>query len=75
MDSPFLDKKIVLENEHAFSIYDATPIPSSYKHIQALNQNSEQILQNYELMDLITYCDDAIGVENVLDIGRILNAA
>jgi 5'-3' exonuclease len=67
--------QLIKEYGDAFSIYDATPIPSSYKHIQALNQNSEQILQNYELMDLITYCDDAIGVENVLDIGRILNAA
>ena len=67
--------QLIREYGDAFSIYDATPIPSSYKHIQALNENSEQILQNYELMDLITYCDDAIGVENVLDIGRILNAA
>ena len=67
--------QLIKEYADAFSIYDATPIPSSYKYIQALNENSEQILQNYELMDLITYCDDAIGVENVLDIGRILNAA
>ena len=67
--------QLIKEYGDAFSIYDATPIPSSYKYIQALNENSEQILQNYELMDLITYCDDAIGSENVLDIGRILNAA
>ena len=67
--------QLIKEYGDAFSIYDATPIPSSYKHIQALNENSEQILQNYELMDLITYCDEAIGSENVLDIGRILNAA
>lgn len=54
----------------AFAVYDATPIDSSYKFIQAINENAEQILKNYELMDLITYCDEAIGSENVADIER-----
>ena len=40
----------------------------SYKYIQALNENGDQILRNYELMDLITYCDEAIGPDNVQDI-------
>ena len=54
------------------NIYDATPIDSRYKFIQALNENAEQILQNYELMDLMTYCDDAIGADNISDIqGRM----
>jgi 5'-3' exonuclease len=52
----------------AMSIYDATPISSKYKYIQSLNENAEQILQNYELMDLMTYCDDAIGSDNIQDI-------
>jgi hypothetical protein len=51
-------------------VYDATPIDSKYKYIQTINENAEQILQNYELMDLITYCDEAIGPENVADIER-----
>ena len=56
----------------AMNIYDATPIDSRYKFIQALNENAEQILQNYELMDLMTYCDDAIGADNISDIqGRM----
>ena len=56
----------------AMNIYDATPINSRYKFIQALNENAEQILQNYELMDLMTYCDDAIGADNISDIqGRM----
>ena len=58
----------------ALSIYDACPIDSKYKYIQSLNENYEQIIQNYELMDLITYCDDAIGVENVSVIKGIMNA-
>jgi len=65
---------LIKEYGDALSIYDATPIESRYKYIQALNENSEQILKNYELMDLITYCDDAIGAENISAIRSTLNA-
>ena len=57
----------------AMDIYNAVPISSKYKYIQSLNENAEQLLVNYELMDLITYCDDAIGADNIEDIGRVIN--
>ena len=44
----------------AFDIYDAIPIEGKYKYIQALNESGDLILQNYKMMDLITYCGDAI---------------
>ena len=47
-----------------FDIYDACPIDGKYKYIQAVNENAEQLLMNVELMDLVTYCEDAIGEEN-----------
>ena len=47
-----------------FDIYDACPIDGKYKYIQALNENAEQLLQNVELMDLMTYSGEAIGEEN-----------
>ena len=47
-----------------FDIYDACPLDGRYKYIQAVNENAEQLLTNVELMDLITYCEDAIGEEN-----------
>ena len=47
-----------------FDIYDACPIDGKYKYIQALNENAEQLLQNVELMDLVTYSGEAIGEEN-----------
>jgi 5'-3' exonuclease len=66
--------QLIQEYGDAMSIYDATPIDSRYKFIQALNENAEQILENYELMDLMTYCDDAIGPDNISDIqGRMLS--
>ena len=47
-----------------FDIYDACPLDGRYKYIQAVNENAEQLLTNVELMDLVTYCEDAIGEEN-----------
>lgn len=44
----------------AFDIYDAIPIDGRYKYIQALNESGDLILQNYKMMDLISYCDEAI---------------
>jgi len=55
-----------------FDIYDACPIDGRYKYIQALNENAEQILQNVELMDLVTYSEEAIGKENTEVIHKTL---
>lgn len=56
----------------AMDIYDACPLPGKQKFIQAVNENRDQILINYELMDLISFCQEAIGHNNVNDIGRRL---
>ena len=47
-----------------FDIYDACPLDGKYKYIQSVNENAEQLLTNVELMDLLAYCDDAIGEHN-----------
>jgi len=64
---------LIEEYGTALDLYDATPISGKYKYIESLNENAEQLLQNYELMDLITFCDDAIGSENIADIKVKLN--
>ena len=60
-----------------FDIYGACPIDGKYKYIQNLNENAEQLLMNVELMDLLTYCNEAIGKENTEVINttleRVLN--
>ena len=66
---------LIKEYGDAISIYDNVPIPGKYKYIESLNENYEQIIQNYELMDLVTYCDDAIGADNISVIRGIMNAA
>jgi DNA polymerase-1 len=40
------------------------PLEGHYKYIQTVNECKEQLELNYQLMDLITYCKDAIGKEN-----------
>ena len=64
---------LIQEYGDAFDIYEACPIDSKYVYIQNLNNQKEQILINYELMDLLTYCEEAIGQSNVQDLEWRLN--
>ena len=59
---------LVKEFGSAFDIYDAAPFSSRYKYIQSLNENIERLLRNYELMDLLAYCEEAIGENNTVKI-------
>ena len=69
-------EQLINQYGDAMTIYDCIPLDGHYKYIQELNQNGETLLQNYELMDLITYCDEAIGKDNISEIeGRMSSAA
>lgn len=56
----------------ALDIHDALPLPGKQKFIQALNDSAGLIPLNYELMDLVSFCQEAIGRDNINDIGRRL---
>lgn len=56
----------------AFDIYDACPLDGRSKYIQAVNEYKDRIPLNYELMDLVSFCQEALGRDNVNDIGRRL---
>jgi len=43
-----------------FDIYNACPISSKYKFIQSLNENADRLLLNAELMDLVSYSEQAL---------------
>lgn len=51
---------LIKEYGTAFDIYDAIPIQGKYKFIQSLNENKDLLLQNYALMDLLAYCEEAV---------------
>lgn len=52
----------------AFDIYANLPLPGKQVFIQNTNSFGENILRNIELIDKITYCQEAIGKQNIEDI-------
>jgi 5'-3' exonuclease len=64
-----------LLKEYSGSIFDiiaALPINSKYKYIQSLNQSKDLLLLNYKIMDLLEFCEEAIGEENIKEIDKVL---
>jgi 5'-3' exonuclease len=57
---------ILRDYETAYDVYANLPISSKYKYIQNLNSLVDQLLVNYELMDLLTTCEEALGKENCI---------
>ena len=52
----------------ALDILAQLPIDSHYKYMQNLNEFGDKIILNYELMDLPTYCDEALGEANAATV-------
>jgi len=65
-------QQLVEEYGTAWDIINSIPIQGRYKYIQAINDCKEQLELNYQLMDLVTYCRDAINPENCSEINQIL---
>lgn len=63
---------LVKQYGSAFDIHAALPIQSKYKYVKALNESEDTLLTNYKLMDLVTYCEEAIGPDNIADIDKRL---
>lgn len=58
-----------------YDIISSLPISSKYRYISNLNAfGGEALMLNYRLMDLVTFCEDAIGVENCKKIDEVLEA-
>lgn len=52
-------------------IADAIPLPGKYKYLQNVNEfGADRLRTNMELMDLVTFCEEAIGKQNLLDIAQ-----
>ena len=64
--------ELVREFGSALDIVASLPIASKYKYIQSLNKNADTIMLNYQLMDLVTFCEDAIGTENAAKIDETM---
>lgn len=65
--------KLLEEYGSVFDIADALPLPGKYVYIKNLNEfGAANLHLNVELMDLETFCEEAIGADNVRDIGMQL---
>jgi 5'-3' exonuclease len=60
---------LIEEYGNILDIADNLPLPGKYKYIQSVNEfGADALRTNVELMDLVTFCEEAVGRENVLDI-------
>lgn len=63
---------LVKEYGSCYDIAANIPLKGAYKYIQELNKCRDLLLLNYQLMDLVTYCSEAIGEANCKDIDQTL---
>lgn len=65
--------QLVQEYGTTYDIISSLPIFSKYKYIDALNKfGADNLMLNYRLMDLVTFCEEAVGEENCQTINTIL---
>lgn len=65
---------LVAEYGSTYDIIASIPLSGKYKYIEALNQHRDQLLLNYQLMDLVSFCSEALGPENCQKINQALAA-
>jgi 5'-3' exonuclease len=63
---------LVQEFGSTWDIIASIPLNGKYKYIQELNKCKDQLQLNYQLMDLVTHCEEAVGVDNCKTIDNIL---
>ena len=63
---------LVKEHGTTWDIIANLPLSGKYKYIQELNKCGDLLQLNYQLMDLQTFCKDAIGQENIEAIDELL---
>ena len=63
---------LVSEFGSTWDIIASIPLNGKYKYIQELNKCKDQLMLNYQLMDLVTHCEEAVGVDNCKIIDSIL---
>lgn len=60
---------LVTQYGSTYDIIANIPIKSKYAYIKGLNEfGADNLLKNYRLLDLITYCEEALGETNCQDI-------
>lgn len=63
---------LVQEFGSTWDIIASIPLNGKYKYIQELNKCKDRLMLNYQLMDLVTHCEEAVGTDNCKIIDNIL---
>lgn len=66
--------ELVKQYGSTYDIAASIPIQGKYKYIQELNKCRDLLLLNYKLMDLVTYCGEAVGEANCQTIEQTTRA-
>lgn len=65
--------ELVKQYGSTYDIIASLPISGKYKYIDNLNKfGAEQLMLNYKLMDLLEFCDEAVGSQNCTKIDEIM---
>jgi len=64
---------LLKQYENIFDLYSNLPIPGKSVYIKNTNEFGDNILRNIELIDKITYCREAIGIENCEKIKELVS--
>lgn len=54
-----------------YDIMDSIPLAGKQKYIQALNESGQLLELNMQLVDILTYCEDAINWDNQANTAKI----
>lgn len=54
------------------SLIDSLPLPGKQKFVQNLNKSKDTLELNIQLVDILTFCEEAIGSENIEAINNEL---
>lgn len=71
---PVTAKKLIEQYGSALDVANNIPLAGRQAYIKNINEfGSEAILRNYQLMDLVSFCGDALGSENMETINNELS--
>lgn len=62
---------LIREYGSALDIHEALPLEGKQKFVQNLNNSADMIIMNYQLMDLLGFCSDAIAFPDKDNINKI----
>jgi 5'-3' exonuclease len=63
---PTTAKKLIDQYGSALDVANNIPLAGKYVYIKNTNEfGGDAIIRNYQLMDLLTFCEDAIGSDNI----------